>query len=211
MTPHIPFWQRRFYVHPIQRKYCFLSLIPLIVCAFLLILLIFIPVNLALRAAVSDHEQAATLEQIHAIAVRIWPAFLISMLVSSLLSFFVTNKFAGPLCRIEKVMRRVAEGDLPNSFRVRRRDDLQEFAALLDGAFGTITSALTAIREQEALVGKALAALRGNINVGLYDAREVLQDLEVIAQSHAEVENILANFRLEPRRKNDVHDPSPLV
>ncbi len=211
MTAHTPLWKQKFYVHPIQRKYCFLSLIPLIFCAFLLVFLVFFPVNLALQGVVFDSEKAATLEQIHALGARVWPAVLISMLASSLLSFLVTNKFAGPLCRIEQVMQGVAEGDLPHSFRVRDDDDLQELAALLDGAFGRITSALTAIREQEALAGKGLSAMREKVDAGLKDAREVLQGLEVIAKSHTEVNNILANFRLQTPRGNDAQATSPPV
>ncbi|MFQ5881713.1 MAG: hypothetical protein ACE5I9_04485 [Candidatus Methylomirabilales bacterium] len=198
----VSWWRRSFYVHPIQRKYFFLSLVPLIVCAFLLIFLVFIPLNLALLGPAPDPEKAAILGQIYALAVRIWPAVLISMLVSGLLSFFVTHKFAGPLYRIEQVVRRIAEGDLPLSIRVRRHDDLQEFAALLDGAFGTITSALTAIREQEALAAKELTALQGNVKAGLKDAGGILQGLEVMGRRHREVENILANFRL-PARSGD--------
>lgn len=209
MTPHIPLWKRTFYVHPIQRKYCFLSLIPLIVCAFLLLLLVFVPENLTLRGAGFEAEQAATLAQLHALGARVWPAVLISMLVSSLLSFLVTNKFAGPLWRIERVMRRVAEGELPQSFRVRRADDLQEFAALLDGAFGTITAALTAIREQEALRAKALAAIRGKVTAGISDTQDVLQGLEAMAQSQTEVDQVLAKFGRHPRRGNEASEPSP--
>ena len=209
MTPHIPLWKRTFYVHPIQRKYCFLSLIPLIVCAFLLVLLVFVPENLTLRGAIFDAEQAATLAQLHALGARVWPAVLISMLVSSLLSFLVTNKFAGPLWRIERVMRRVAEGEIPPSFRVRRADDLQEFAALLDEAFGTIAAALAAIREQEARASQALAAIREKVNVQLTDAQEVLQGLEVIAESQTEVDQVLAKFGRQPRRRDEAPEASP--
>lgn len=30
-------WHRKFYVHPIQRKYLYLSLVPLIVCSLAII------------------------------------------------------------------------------------------------------------------------------------------------------------------------------
>ncbi len=209
MAPHIPPWKRKVYVHPIQRKYCFLSLIPLIVCAFLLLFLVFVPVNLILRGTMLDAEEAATLAQLHALGARIWPAVLISMLVSSLLSFFVTNKFAGPLWRMERVMRGVAKGELPQSFRVRRADDLQEFAALLDGAFGTIASALTAIREQEARASQALAVIRAKINEDLTDAQELVQGLEVIAESQIEVDQILGQFGGQPRGGTGATEPSP--
>jgi methyl-accepting chemotaxis protein len=199
MTQYTPWWRRRFYVHPIQRKYFFLSVAPLVLCAFLLILLIFLPLDLTLRGPAPDPEKVATAGQMYALAIRIWPAIFISMLVSCLLSFFVTNKFAGPLSRIEQVVQKIAEGDLPRSIRVRRRDDLQGFSGLLDRAFGKITWALSAIREHEALAAKELAALQERLNAGLDDVGKIQQGLEVVSRHHREVENILANFRLPIR------------
>ena len=202
MTQALPWWRRSFYVHPIQRKYFFLSLVPLIVCAFLLLFLVFTPLTLSFLGPAFDPEKVATLGQIHALAVRIWPAVLLSMLVISLVSIFVTHKFAGPLYRIERVMQGIAEGNLPSSIRVRSDDDLQDLARHLDKAFGRITSALTAIREQEVLADKELAVLQGKCKVGLKDAREILQGLEEIGRRHREVENILGGFRF-PGRSDD--------
>ncbi len=209
MASRTPFWKRQFYVHPIQRKYCFLTLIPLIVCAFLLLFLVFVPLTRTVQGAVLEAEQAATLAELHALGARIWPAVLLSMLVSSLLSFLVTNKFAGPLWRLEQLLRRVAQGELPPSFRVRRADDLQEFAAILDEAFGTIAAALTAIREQEARASQALAAMRGKLPAERTDARDVLQGLEVIAKSQTEVDHVLAKFKRHPGRGTEASELSP--
>jgi len=195
-------WRRRVYVHPIQRKYFFLSLVPLIVCAFLLIAVVFIPLHLAVRDPASDPGEVAALGQSYALAVRIWPPFILSMLASCLFSFFITHKFAGALYRIEQVVRRAAEGDLPRAIRLRRRDDLQEFAGLLERAFETITSALMAVQEREALTMKELAALQANVKSGSNDAGEILRHLEGIADRQREVEAILATFRL-PSRNGD--------
>jgi len=206
MTQYIPWWRRRFYVHPIQRKYFFLSLVPLVFCALLLILLLFLPLDLALREPAPDAQKAAAAGQMYSLAVRIWPAVFISMLVSCLLSFFVTNKFAGPLSRIEQILQQIAEGDLPPPIRVRRRDDLTGFAGLLDRAFGTITSALMAIKQREALAAKELAALQERLREGMDDVEKILQCLEGISRHHREVENTLANFRLPIRSGEEDHE-----
>lgn len=194
MKQYVSWWRRRFYVHPIQRKYLFLSLVPLVVCAFLVIMLLFIPLKLTLLGPASGLEKAATEAQIYALAARIWPAFLISLLVCGTLSVFVTHKFAGPIYRIEGVLQRIAEGDLPVSIRIRNRDDLQEFAGFFDNGFGMITSALRTIGEQQALALKELAAIKGKIEAGVNDDGEIVHGVEVIAHCHREVENTLANF-----------------
>jgi hypothetical protein len=194
MTQPLPWWRRRFYVHPIQRKYFFLSLVPLIVCSILMVLLLFLPIRLAVRGLVFPPADAANLAELYPLAVRVWPSVLLSIFASGLLSVFVTHKLAGPLFRIEQVLRGVAEGNLPLAVRIRRDDDLQEFARLLNGAFGKITSALTEIHKLQARAVHELTALPGKIRAGLGDTGEILRDLEGINRYQREVERILVRL-----------------
>lgn len=196
MAERLPWWRRRFYVHPIQRKYFFLSLVPLIVCSILMVLLLFIPIRLAVRGLIFPPADAANLAELYPVAVRVWPAVLLSILASGILSVFVTHKLAGPLFRIEQILRGVSEGNLPLAVRIRRDDDLQEFAELLNGAFGRITAALTEIHKLQARAVHELTALPGKIRGGLEDTGEILRDLEGIGRYQREVERILAKFRL---------------
>jgi len=196
------FWRRKFYVHPIQRKYFFLSLVPLVFCAFLMSLLVFVPLNLALQGPSPDLEKVAALGQLQgAGGVRIWLAIFLSMAVSALMSFFVTHKFAGPLYRIEQILRKVEQGHLPAAVRIRRGDDIQEFADVVESAFKVITLALTAIKEQQALAANELAALQGKVTAG--SNGEILRRLDGIVRNHKEIENILANFKIHTQRSPD--------
>ncbi|MFQ6024797.1 MAG: hypothetical protein ACE5NW_18955 [Acidiferrobacterales bacterium] len=192
--PYLPFWQRRIYVHPIQRKYFLLTLFPLAFCAFLVILTVFAPLNLALHGSADAIERMAILQQIYLLGSRIWPAFIIAMAVCGVHSFFVTHKFAGPIHRMEQILQRVEDGDLPVAVRIRRGDDLQDFASNLDAAFKTISSNLAAIKEHQAQAAKELASLQEKAKAGLNG--DVVKGLEVIGRNHRELENILANFKV---------------
>lgn len=194
MKPNSPFWRRRFYVHPIQRKYFFLSLFPLVVCGFLLVFLVFFPLHMALWESASDPEKAAILSQIQSLSVPIMLALLISMLVSSVMSFFVTHRLGGPLYRIEQILHGVTDGEFPTGVRFRRDDDLQDFAGLFDKAFKTISAAMGAVTEHQAHAAKELAELHRKVNAELDG--EVLEGLEEISRSHREVQHILENFKL---------------
>ncbi len=206
MQEPLPFWKKKFYVHPIQRKYFFLCLIPLLGCAFLMILLLFGPLYLELRGQAFYPGKLVTERGMSALAIGIWPAVLISMVVSGILSFYATNRFAGPLFRLERILKGVANGDLPMTFHVRKGDDLQEFAGLLDAVFRRVTSAIMAVKEREAVVAKELAALQGKIKGGLHNTDEIVRDLEAIGRGHRDVENILDSFR--PRSQDD-GEPAP--
>ena len=51
-------WHRRFYVHPIQRKYLHLSLVPLIICSLAIIVLTFLPMQLLLSGRATELDKA---------------------------------------------------------------------------------------------------------------------------------------------------------
>jgi methyl-accepting chemotaxis protein len=192
----IPWWKRKFYVHPIQRKYFALSLIPLVICTLLLILLLFVPLKLTLLSLDFGPEKSAIINNIYPLVSLIWPAAVISMLVYAVVFYFVTHGLIGPLPRLEAIFRKIAEGDLIHrSIRVRPKDDLKEFVGLMDGAFGTLISALTTIRNQEGLAVRELAALQERIREGLNDAGQILQTIEGTIARQKEMEKVLAYFK----------------
>jgi methyl-accepting chemotaxis protein len=175
--------RRKYSVHPIQRTYFSLFLAPLLFFAFFLILLVVLPLGTVPQGSIAVLRD-----------FRVWLAVLISMIASGLLSYFITNKFAGPVYRIEQTLRRFREGDFPTSVRVRTDDDLQELVQLLDGAFKKFGSALMAIHEQQALAAQELSAVQRKVKSGANG--DVLAGLEEIGRNLREVENILANFKV---------------
>lgn len=196
MESHVPFPRRRFNVHPIQRKYFSLFLTPLLFFAFFLILFsILVPPDVILQGLTADPGRAQSMGRISAVLdLRIWLALLISMIASGLLSYVVTNKFAGPLYRIEQTLRKGKDGDLPLAVRVRNDDELQELVELLDDTFKRFASALTAIHEQQDLAIKELTAVQGKVNAG--SNGEIGEQLERVGRHLRELENILANFKI---------------
>ncbi|MCH7896256.1 MAG: hypothetical protein V3R69_01500 [candidate division NC10 bacterium] len=195
MGQKVSFLRRRYNVHPIQRTYFSHFLAPLLFFAFFLILLAFLPLDATLQGAGPGPENAQPLGQVHVLwDFRIWLALLISMFASGLLSYHVTNKFAGPLYRIEQTLRKTKEGDLPLSVRIRSGDELQELVELLDGTFKRFASALIAINEQQTLATKELTAVAGKVKPG--SDGEITQALAGIGSNLREVESILANFKL---------------
>jgi methyl-accepting chemotaxis protein len=118
------------------------------------------------------------------------------MLAYAVLFYFVTHKLIGPLPRLQEIFRKIAEGDLiQRSIQVRPKDDLKEFVGFMDGAFGTLISALTAIRNQEGLTVRELAALQEKLKGGLNDAGQILQALDGTIGRQKEMEKVLAYFK----------------
>ena len=130
--------RRRFYVHGIQRKYLFLSLVPLIISSFLIIVFLFVPLDVLLYSSASPAAREAIVQDLRALGFRIWPAIFLAMLVSTFLSVFVTHRFAGPLYRFHQVVDRMAAGDLSTGFKLRKGDDLVELETALNRAIESL-------------------------------------------------------------------------
>lgn len=183
-------------MHPIQRKYFYLSLVPLLFWACLLVIVVFVPLMMAVSGLPGVPAPMPIPPLAHALATRIFPAFLLTMLATCLVSLLVTHRFAGPLYRMEQVLRQAADGELPGVIVLRRRDDLHEFAALLNRAFGRIGAALETLRANAGDAGRELEALRERIQAGLADPRDILSRLEELGRRHEESAKVLAAFRL---------------
>jgi len=130
--------RRRFYVHGIQRKYIFLSLVPLIISSFLIIVFLFVPLDVLLYSSASPAAREAIVQDLRALGFRIWPAIFLAMLVSTFLSVFVTHRFAGPLYRFHQVVDQIAAGDLSTGFKLRKGDDLVELETALNRAIESL-------------------------------------------------------------------------
>jgi len=190
----MPFWKRKFYVHPVQRKYFFLSLVPLAASAVLLIVLLFLPLHVAYTRSAFEPERAFVMRQALILVSRIWPAIILTMIAYAIATFFVLHKLVGPLPRIERLLRGIARGDLPPFIRVRPKDDLEEFAAHLDQAFRTLFLALKEIRDQEARAAQGLAELQGKLRIGGAEGGDLSKPLGEISRHHQEIHKILSYF-----------------
>ncbi len=186
-----PLWRRQFYVHPIQRKYLALSLIPLIVCSFAVFLLAFLPLNLLVLQSPADFDAVVASSCLGLVGRRLWPAVFLSMLLVAGLSVLATHTVAGPLVRLERIGKRLAAGELPETVTIRHGDDLQEMAADLGAAVATFRGAVLDIRER---TGQARADLRAVQAASPSTAHaEHLQELDTHL---AGIEDALKTFRL---------------
>jgi methyl-accepting chemotaxis protein len=203
-----PRWRRKYFVHPIQRKYFFLSLVPVIACTFLLIVGFFVPLRLMLSQLQLEADPGLFVERMYGLALRIWPLVLLSLLVSGLASFMVTNRFAGPIFRFMRILEGVAAGRLPQGpVRVRRGDDFQDLAGQLDSALSLIRNALAEIRDHMQRANREVAALEGRVKTTPHSTPEIIERLEAIARYHRDVTGVLDRFTLQTPVESPQSDP----
>lgn len=193
-----PWRRRRFYVHGIQRKYLFLSFVPLVISSLLIILLLFVPLDVLLYSSASATVEKTVAQDLHALGIRIWPAIFVAMVVSAFLSVFVTviitHRFAGPLYRFQQVIDRMAAGDFSSGFKLRKGDDLVEMETALNRA---IANMVETVQEARGRLGDLTGRLETLVRAGGDgSAKDRQQDFAALLEKAQQAQSVLARFKI---------------
>jgi len=89
----------------------------------------------------------------------------VSLFAGALLAFFLPQKIAGPIFRIEKELQAVRRGDLTVVIRLRKHDTLQTFAAKINEVIADLNSGAKGLQIEgrklkDALIQEDEAAVR---------------------------------------------------
>jgi methyl-accepting chemotaxis protein len=194
--PRPDIWHRRFYVHPIQRKYFYLSLVPLIIGSVAIIALAFLPMNLLLLGHAPEFDKAVVATCLSSLGSRIWPAIFLAMLMVAVTSIFATHALGGPLHRLEIIGKRLAAGEFPETIQLRQGDDLGEITGSLNEALGNLRTALGRIRDRSSAARERLAGLQRKLAAGEHPASLVSSDLKQIAAHLDDLDDTLRRYKL---------------
>jgi methyl-accepting chemotaxis protein len=185
-------FRKRFYIHSIQKKYAFLTLLLLASYTFVLAVALFLPPILQLTRGSSLEEQAAAAAQFIALSDRLWPAILISVPIFMVVSVWVTHRFAGPVYRLEQSLKQIAAGDLGLQVRFRAGDDLQELAVLVNQIIHQQGEVLRTVQS----VHQRLLEIMGQVRSKTVAPEQITQTLEQIQIQIEQVESLLRQFKL---------------
>ena len=123
-------------------------------------------------------ELHSFLMQANIIMVSLFLSFSVIVLVFAVL---VSHKFAGPLYRFEKIIERVAAGDLTQHITIRKGDELFELKDHLNHMIVTIHSKIQTDRKHTRECSQKII--------------EILQQLEQPAPDIAQVKTTLQNLK----------------
>lgn len=196
-----PWRRRRFYVHGIQRKYVFLSLVPLVISSLLIIAILFVPLDVLLSSSASATVEKTVAQDLQALGIRIWPAIFVAMVVSAFLSVlvtvFITHRFAGPLYRFQQVIDRMAAGDFSSGFKLRKGDDLVEMETALNRAIQNLAET---VQEARGRLGDLTGRLETLVRSGGGGSADRQQDFAALLEKAQQAETALARFKISSER-----------
>lgn len=124
-------------------------------------------------------------------------AELISIFVVAFICIFVTHTIAGPVYRMEKVVRNIGEGDLTHFIKLRPKDELKDLADAMNEMTMGLRNKIISFKENVASIrdGVTMAKSTGNVS----KLEDVLKNLETMEES-------LHSFTLEKERREQKPD-----
>ena len=100
-------------------------------------------------------------------------------LASVLVTLYASHKIAGPIYRIEKDLEKVMLGDLRVKFNLRKNDQLQALATMIEALVGNLGDDIKELRKVRSELVKIFEGMRPNCDqVCLLDAEKKLQAIE---------------------------------
>ncbi|MBN2808321.1 MAG: methyl-accepting chemotaxis protein [Deltaproteobacteria bacterium] len=80
----------------------------------------------------------------------------VSLLAGTFLAFFLPQKIAGPLYRVEKELQAVGDGDLTVVIRLRKQDTLKSFAAVINEVVADLKHEVQQLQAESQVLQNAL-------------------------------------------------------
>ena len=179
-------YKKRRKVHYIKKEFQMVFIIK-----FCLLVILGAIVSGAVIYLVSQGSATTVFEnsriRIKSTADFILPAVLLSTavvtvlvgLASVIVTLYASHKIAGPIYRIEKDLEKVILGDLRVKFNLRKKDQLQALATMIEALVGNLGEDIKELRQTRNELAKIFEGMRHNCDQAcLLDAEKKLQEID---------------------------------
>jgi len=122
---------------------------------------------------------------------------LLAILVTLFLAIFYTHKIAGPVYRMQKDLRKIAQGKLTLQIKTRKKDQLKELESEINRMTNEFKQNLQRVKEGFSKLDTHLRRLEESTRARRPSDPEVLQILEEIKSCQGEISRRLSLFETE--------------
>ncbi|RMG03666.1 MAG: methyl-accepting chemotaxis protein [Nitrospirae bacterium] len=85
-----------------------------------------------------------------------WIFLITGGVLVTVLSMFLTHRFAGPVFRFEKTLQSIIDGKLDFAVRLRKKDEAKEIAELFNRLIETLNRDISSLKNEVAILEKLL-------------------------------------------------------
>lgn len=180
----------------LQAKYGLLTFLFLLIYTLLFFCLLLAPYFYSLAVGDPLQEQAQAARMLLNLHETIWPVLAVVIGAMSCTTIYITHRIAGPAYRLKQAIAEVSGGNLDVHLNLRKKDDLKELAAGVNGLIDDLRIAVQVMDRNRTFRQEAIATIEALIEAGKIDENAGAELLRRLTANQEAASPVLDKYRL---------------
>ena len=136
----------------LQTRYIILMVVVLIVHTLIVLAAVFSPYIMMLSFDFPNDTRAEAAKAFLLVHTNAWPVIGGFIIIVGVLTLFVTHRIAGPIFRLKKGIRDIADGRLNEKIILRKKDEFHDVAEELNALAARFRDSFSVLKEKSYLM-----------------------------------------------------------
>ena len=180
----------------LQTRYIILMVVVLIVHTLIVLAAVFSPYIMMLSFDFPTDTRAEAAKAFLLVHANAWPVIGGFIIFVGLLTLFVTHRIAGPIFRLKKGIRDIADGHLNEKIILRRKDEFHDVAEELNALAARFRDSFSLLKEKSSLLAGSIEELEQDIRDKKIDEKVGSRIIRNIQESREAIQAILGRFHV---------------
>jgi methyl-accepting chemotaxis protein len=191
------FTRRQYFIDKnLQTRYIILMVVVLIVHTFIVLAAVFSPYILMLSFDYPLDTRAEAAKAFLLVHGNAWPVIGGFIIFVGILTLFVTHRIAGPIFRIKRGIRDLADGRLNETIHLRKKDEFHDVAEELNTLAARFRESFSLLKEKNSLLAGSIDELEREIRDKKLDETVGRHIIRNIQESREAIQAILDRFHV---------------
>jgi len=191
------FTRRNYFIdRNLQTRYIVLMVLVLIVHTLIVLAAVFSPYILMLSFDYPPDTRTEAAQAFLLVHGNAWPVIGGFIIFVGFLTLFVTHRIAGPIFRIKRGIRDLADGRLNETIHLRKKDEFQDIAEELNALAARFRDSFSLLKEKSSLLARDIEELEQEIRDKKLDETMGRHIIDNIQESREAIQAILDRFHV---------------
>jgi methyl-accepting chemotaxis protein len=191
------FTRRNYFIdRNLQTRYIVLMVLVLIVHTLIVLAAVFSPYILMLSFDYPPDTRTEAAQAFLLVHGNAWPVIGGFIIFVGFLTLFVTHRIAGPIFRIKRGIRDLADGRLNETIHLRKKDEFQDIAEELNALAARFRDSFSLLKEKSSLLARDIEELEQEIRDKKLDETVGRHIIDNLQESREAIQAILDRFHV---------------
>ena len=197
MTSMSQYNRRNYFIDKkMQTKYIVLVIAVLVLHTLIVLAAVFLPYFLMLSPDAPLDTRAEAAKAFLLVHANAWPVIVGIIIFFAIMTLFVTHRIAGPIFRLKRGIRDIADGRLNERIHLRKKDEFHDVAEELNSLAERFSESFSVLKENSSLMVGYIGELEREIMEKRLEESTGRQIIRKIQESRTAIQGILDRFHV---------------